>query len=601
MNFDPKKLKHYPKDPGVYLMKDKANHVLYIGKAKNLQSRLKQYFLSHHDDREMIPYLIEAVTDIQTIVVTTEKEALILENNLIKKHKPKYNVLLKDDKTYVHLLLTNHKWPLLKIVRERNTNKKKGIYFGPYTSAKAARQTFDLISRVFPLRQCSDTELANRTRPCLLYDIKRCIAPCTNRCTKKDYDEHVNRVKKLLCGQDKLILKELKTKMENASEKLEFEIAANYLDMIRQIEHIQEVQHVDNAAGTNSDVVGIIREQELCIVALLMFREGKLIGSEHFSFTQVISDNESILSTFLIQHYSNPITKPKYIYLPLSLKDRKHIEEIVEIKIETPTRGNKFKLIEIAHRNAKSLIEREKDTRSLVEKRLLDLQDTLGLTRFPRRIECFDTSNLSGDEPVACMITFVNGKRDKKHTKLFKIRDQEKPDDYAAMRQALLRYYTKQKQTNDFCDLLVVDGGKGQLNIALKVLDELNIASIDIIALTKDAARHDKGLTQEKIYIPYQKEPIFIEPRSPLLFLLQQIRDEAHRTAITFQRKRQGKKIFENPLDTVPGIGPIKKKKLLMHFGSIKRLKQASKEDLDEIPGLTQKDKQNIINILLIN
>lgn len=592
MTFDTKTLQHYPKESGVYLMKDQQGQVLYVGKAKNLQVRLKQYFLKGHDEREMIPYLIAQVVEIQTIVVPTEKEALILENNLIKKHQPRYNVLLKDDKTYVHLMLSHHPWPLLKIVREKSTKKKKGSFFGPYTSAKAARQTFDLISRVFPLRQCSDSELANRTRPCLLYDIKRCIAPCVGKCTKAEYENHVKRVKKLLLGQDKTVLKELKQKMEKASEKLEYELAAEYLEMIQQIEHIQQIQHVDHAAGDNTDVLGLVRDGDFLIIALLQFRQGKLVGSEHFTFTRIVSEDEDVLATFLFQHYLKEKDLPKKIYVPKVLPNQRVLEELLSMKISTPSRGDKFKLLEIAHQNAKSLMAREKDARSLQEKRLLDLQETLGLTRFPRRIECFDTSNLSGDEPVACMITFVNGKREKKFTKLFKIRDQEKPDDYAAMRQALERHYTKQKKENDFCDLLVLDGGKGQLNIALKVLEELNIASIDVIALTKEKARHDKGLTKEKIYLPHQKDPIQIEMRSPLLFLLQQLRDEAHRAAIQFQRKRQRKKTFESPLDSLKGIGPVKKKKLLMHFGSVKKLREAEEEEFDKIPGLTQKDRE---------
>jgi len=498
-------------------------------------------------------------------------------------------------------MLSNHAWPLLKLVREKTTSPKKGTYFGPYTNAKAARQTFDLISRLFPLRQCSDAELANRVRPCLLYDIKRCIAPCVGKCTKTEYEDHVTRVKKLLQGQDKSILKELKARMQKASDNLEFERASEYLEMILQIEHIQQVQHVDHVAGKNADVIGIVRDGDLCIIAVLIFREGKLVGSEHFSFTQILSKDEEVLSSFLYQHYQSATDKPKTLLLPRSLKDQRILEEVLHIEITTPSRGDKFKLIELAHQNAKSLIEREKDARSLQEKRLLDLQETLNLHRFPRRIECFDTSNLSGDEPVACMITFTNGKRDKVHTKLFKIKDLKKPDDYAAMRQALERHYTKQKEKNDFCDLLILDGGKGQLNIALEVLADLNIASIDVIALTKEKARHDKGLSQEKIYLPYQKDPILIEPRSPLLFLLQQIRDEAHRTAIQFQRKRQSKKTFESPLDALKGIGPIKKKQLLMHFGSVKRLKEASKEDLDKVPGLNKKDREILLLFIKTN
>lgn len=596
MAFDPRSLTLYPDQPGVYLMKDDKGGVLYVGKAKNLRVRLKQYFAEYGDQREMVPYLISQVEAIDTIIALTEKDALILENNLIKLHRPKYNVLLKDDKTFVSLVVTKHKWPMLQLVRYKGKPKNDGVYFGPYTNALAARQTFDLISRLFPLRQCSDAELAARERPCLLYDIKRCIAPCVNKCTQEEYQSHVEAAMRLLKGQDKDVVKELKRAMEAASEALEFEKADAFLHMIHQIEHVTQVQHVDNPAAVNCDVVGLYREADAVLIALLFFREGKLIGSEHFSFHLIASNDAEIIESFLLQHYKNLPKLPAEIFVQVELPQQTALEELLSVAIHTPQKGKKKDLVEMAFRNAKALFVREQDARSLKEKMLLDLQETLQLTRFPRRIECFDTSNISGADPVASLACFVNGEKDKSRTRLFKIKGMEKADDYTAMRQVLQRHFTKEKEKNDFCDLLVVDGGKGQLNIALQVFHDLQIATVDVIGLTKEEARHDKGLTQEKIYVPHRKDPLFIDPRSPLLFLLQKIRDEAHRQAIEFHRKRRAKRTIASSLDEIPGIGPAKRKRLLKRFGSVKGIKAAREEELLSV--LNKKDVEIMIKFL---
>ncbi len=596
MPFEPKSLTLYPDQPGVYLMKDDKGAVLYVGKAKNLKARLKQYFAISGDQREMIPYLIAQVEEIDTIVALTEKDALILENNLIKKHKPKYNVLLKDDKTYVSLMVTKHKWPMIRLVRFKGKPKNDGVYFGPYTNALAARQTYDLLIRLFPLRQCSDGELMSRVRPCLLYDIKRCIAPCVNKCTEEEYRTHVQGAMKVLKGQDKEVVKELKRKMSEASEALEFEKADAILKMIHQIEHVTTVQHVDNPFAKDCDVVGLYREADTVLIALLIFREGKIIGSEHFSFNRIASDDPDIIESFLLQHYKYQTKFPSEILVQMELSQAEGVGEILsesaqkKVVIAAPKIGKKRDLIEMALRNAKALFVREQDARSLKEKRLLDLQETLQLTRFPRRIECFDTSNISGTDPVASLVCFVNGEKDKSRQRFFKIKETVTADDYTAMKEVIRRHFVKEKEKNDFCDLLIVDGGKGQLNLALDILKELDIAWVDVIGVTKESARHDKGLTQEKIYVPYRKDPILIDPRSPLLFLLQTIRDEAHRVAIEYHRKRRSKRTISSSLDEIPGIGPVKKKRLLQKFGSVKAIKNASIEELQSVEGINQSD-----------
>jgi excinuclease ABC subunit C len=585
MSFDPKDLSLYPDQPGVYLMKNSAGLVLYVGKANSLRSRLKQYFGPSGDTREMVPYLMAQVERIDTIVALTEKDALLLENNLIKKHMPKYNVLLKDDKTFVSLVLTKHEWPMVRLVRYKGKPKDDGFYFGPYTNALAARQMYDLLLRLFPLRQCSDAELASRTRPCLLYDIKRCLAPCVGKCTEEEYGTLVAQAKKLLKGQDRQVIKDLEEQMEAASEDLQFEKADALLKMIRQLEEVATVQHVENPFAKDADVIGLYREADAVLIALLLFREGKLIASEHFSFHQIASNDEELLESFLLQNYKTEA--PLEILTPLELPQASLIQEILtentgrKVDVAKPKIGKKKELLEMAFRNAQALFVREQDAKSLREKQLLDLQETLQLTRFPSRIECFDTSNSSNTDPVASLVRFVNGEKDPSGYRLFKVR--QKGDDYSAMKEVIRRHLIREKEKGTFCDLLIVDGGKGQLNLALDILKELDIASVDVIGVAKEEARHDKGLTQEKIFVPHRAEPFLIHPRSPLLFLLQRIRDEAHRKAIQFHRKKRSERTISSALDEVKGIGPVKKQKLLKRFGSVKAIQAATDVELEEI------------------
>ncbi|MBM3183982.1 MAG: excinuclease ABC subunit UvrC, partial [Chlamydiae bacterium] len=549
MPFDPRTLALYPTESGVYLMKDINGSVLYVGKAKNLRARLRQYFASAHDTREQVPFLIAQVEAIDTIVTLTEKDALILENNLIKKHLPKYNILLKDDKAYISLVVTNHKWPMIRLFRFKEKPKKNiGTIFGPYTNALAARQTFDLISKLFPLRQCSDAEFAVRKRPCLLYDIKKCIAPCVGKCTEKEYGSHADAAMLLLKGQNKEVLKELKRKMGEASEALEFEKAEEYHSYIKHIEHVTEIQHVENLEAEDTDVLGIYREKDALLISLLLLRNGRITGSEHFSFHSVLENDQEALETFLLQHYKFLTTWPKEILIPFELPDQSTLQELLSeaahrsISILAPQKGKKRDLIEMGLKNAKALFIREQDTRSLKEKKLLDLQESLELTRFPRRIECFDTSHLSGADTVASLTCFVHGEKDKSKTRLFQIKGKDQSSDYPAMKQVLFRHFTREKEKGDFCDLLIVDGGKAHLNLALDVFKELGIASIDVIALAKEEGRHDKGLTQEKVFVPHRKDPLLIDPTSPTLFLLQKIRDEAHRQTLAYHQKRRSKR-----------------------------------------------------------
>jgi excinuclease ABC subunit C len=594
MSFDPQKINLFPKQPGVYLMKDREGEILYVGKAKNLRQRVKQYFVAGRDGRLMVPYLVPKIAHIDTIVVSSEKEALILENNLIKQHKPRYNALLKDDKSYIALKISHQdRWPAVKLVRYRGTPEPDGLYFGPYTSAQAARQTLDLLNRLFPLRQCSDQELARRVRPCLLYQMKRCAGPCAQKCTEQEYQHHLERTIKFLRGQDKEVLKDLYDEMKRLSEELEFEKAAQILSTIRHIEKTIESQHVDRPLGHDADAIGIYRHGEEVILVQLLFRGGRLVGSCHFDFNNIAEDDHELLSSFLLQHYEGQIEIPPEILLPTALSDRESIEEILsgrqkhKINLHMPQRGEKKALLDMAQTNAEALFKSQKDEETLREKTLLEMQERLSLSRYPSRIECFDNSSFAGSEPVSALVTFTNGLKDGKRYRTYRLKIGTKPDDYAAMQEVLLRRYKRAKEEDDLPDLVIVDGGRGQLNIALKIFEELNVTGVDVIGLAKEKGRHDKGMTEEQIFLPHQKEPVILKKNSSVLFLLQKIRDEVHRVAISFHRKRRSKQTLRSALDDVPGIGPVKRKALLTHFGSLKKVELASEEELGQVKGIS--------------
>ncbi|MCE2983106.1 MAG: excinuclease ABC subunit UvrC [Parachlamydia sp.] len=577
-------------------MKNSQGEVLYVGKAKNLRQRVKQYFVPGRDGRLMVPYLVAKIETIDTIIVTSEKEALILENNLIKQYKPRYNALLKDDKSYIALKISNKdKWPAVKIVRYKGAPEPDGLYFGPYTSAQAARQTLELLNRLFPLRQCSDQEMARRVRPCLLFQMKRCAGPCTNECTEDEYKHHLNRTIKFLKGQDKEVLKDLYDELEWRSERMEFEKAEQILKTIRYIEKTIEAQHVDRPLGTDADVIGLYRHGNDAVVALLFFRGGRLIGSKPFEFTNIAEEDHDLIASFLMQNYEAQEVPPE-ILIPMKMTEEGSIEDILstrqgrKIKIVAPSRGEKKVLLDMAQTNAEAFFKSKRDEAALREKTLLEMKEKLHLHRFPSRIECLDNSNIAGSEAVSSLVAFTNGVKDSKRYRLFRLKAGTKPDDYAAMHEVLTRRYRRAKEEADLPDLVIVDGGKGQLNMALRVFDELNIIGVDVIGLAKEQGRHDKGMTLEQVFLPNRKDPIIFKVNSPVLFLLQKIRDEAHRVAISFHRKRRSKKTVGSVIDDIPGIGPAKRKALLTYFGSIKKLQIATEEEIRVVRGISAKN-----------
>lgn len=596
MLFERTKLSNYPTSPGVYLMKGKDGHILYVGKAKNLKSRIKNYFTAGGDGRWIIPFLQDLIEDIDTVVTGTEKEALLLECTLIKKHRPRFNALLKDDKTYTALKLnTSHPWPMLSLIRYKGKLKKDAEYFGPYTSAFDARVTLDLLQKVFPLRQCSDQEFLRRTRPCILYGMKRCCAPCVNLVSKQTYDDYVDSVRQFLKGKSSEVLDRLEKQMQEASDGLEFEKAGEILSSIRAVEKTLEVQSVEKPThGISGDVLAIFRQGDEVILSQLIFQSGQLNAYHHHSFSKTLETDEELLESFCLQHYLGAPCIPKEVFVPIELENKGAIEEIIgpPLTITVPLRGEKKGLIEMAYANAEAAFRQKKDERSIRENNLLELQEKFRLSRYPERIECIDTSHLSGAEAVSSLVAFTDGMPEKSRYRRYKLRTIKEGDDYGAMQEVLYRRYSK----DDFPDLLIVDGGKGHLNIALKVLKELNIVSVDVIGIAKEEGRHDRGTTAEQIYLPNSKDPLYLPPHSSLLFLLQRIRDEAHRFAITYQKKRRTKTTIRSALSDIPGIGQARQKALLRQFGSLKRIQEASREELLQVKGMTAASVDAILN-----
>lgn len=601
MVFDPKNIDRFPSLPGVYLMKDDQEQVIYVGKAKSIKQRVKQYFIPGRDGRQMIPFLVAKVVSIETIVVSSEKEALLLENNLIKQHQPRYNALLKDDKTYIALKITKKdRWPTVQIVRYRGKPPKDGLYFGPYTSAYSARQMIDLIHRLFPLRQCSDQELGRRKRPCILYQMKRCIAPCVQLCTQEEYEHQVNRVIKFLKGQDKEVLKELKSELEILSDKLEFEKAAIVYQQIVHIEKTMEVQYVDRLLGLDVDAIGFHRQGDESVIVQLLFRSGKLVGSRRFNFSKIVEEDGELLSSFLLQYYGTQEEMIGEILISIPVEDETTLEEIFsqqfhkKITIHRPQKGEKKVLCEMARQNAEAFFLSQKNEQELREKILSEMEKSLFLSRYPYKIECFDNAHLGGSEAVSSMVVFCDGKEERKSYRTYILKESSPGDDYGSMKEVLTRRYKRAKTENQLPDLIIVDGGKGQLGIALKVLEELNLTGIDVVGVAKEKGRHDKGMTQEKIFLQGREEPILLKPHSPVLLLIQKIRDEAHRVAITFHRKKRSQKTIHSALEDVKGIGKVKKEALLKRFGSLKNILNATDEELKTVRGISEKEIASI-------
>ncbi len=567
------KLAVLPAKPGCYLMKDKHETVIYVGKSKLLKNRVRSYFTGAHDHKTQ--RLVQEIVDFEYIITSSEKEALILEMNLIKKYDPKYNIMLKDDKSYPYLKITSERHPRLVITRK--VKKDKGKYFGPYPNVIAARETKKLLDRLYPLRKCNNPS----GRPCLYYHLDQCYACSDKPPSEAFYKEIIQNITSFLQGGFKDIKQNLTKKMQDASEQLNFERAKELRDQIQHIEVVMEQQKMTLNDRVDRDVFGFSYDKGWMCIQVFFIRQGKLIERD-VSVFPFFDEPEETFTTFIGRFYlheNHP--KPKQICVPIGM-ETELLQELLEVDVHTPFRGRKKELVELAMENAKaslsdkfSIIERDEERTILaVEK----LGEALNI-EIPHRIEAFDNSNIQGVDPVSAMVVFVDGKPSKKDYRKYKIKDVQGPDDYETMREVIRRRYTRVlKESLPLPDLIIVDGGKGQMSAALEVLeDELGL-NIPLCGLAKD----DKHRTSELLY-GYPPSVVPLSRQSQEFYLIQRIQDEVHRFAITFHRQLRGKNLFQSELDKIPGVGEKRRKLLLTHFKSVNEIRNASLDAITKL------------------
>jgi excinuclease ABC subunit C len=593
-----RKLDMIPPEPGVYLLKDKAGKVLYVGKAKSLRSRVRAYFRDGGDERFQVRFLMRRVRDFDTLVTRSEKEALILENNLIKQYKPRYNIRLKDDKSYLSAKVTNHAWPRIMVTRK--IVKDGGKYFGPFGSADGLRETIDVIRKVFPLRTCSDAVFKNRARPCLEYQIKRCLGPCCLPVDSDEYHRHLHAATMLLEGKDLELLREMRDQMKAHADRLEFEEAARMRDRVRAIEKTVERQTVLHHWGIDQDVFGLYREGGFIEAIVLLVRGGKLTSTHSWDFQDLEFADQDVLADLLTQYYSGARNIPDEVIVPVALEDAEVRAELLtekrdkKVEFLVPQRGDKLRLLEMAMENARQSFASRRDNELTREKMLDDLRTKLHLKNTPKRMECYDISNLQGTMVVGSQVTFDEGEPRKDLYRRYRIRSFEGQDDFASMYEVLKRRLTRAVAENEFPDLWVIDGGKGQLNVAVEVLREFNLLDqLDVVSLAKQHVLNDGReqtvvKSEERVFIPNRKDPIVLPKNSTALFLLVRIRDEAHRFAITYNRELRKRARLRSAIDDIEGIGPVKRRALLRHFGSLRRIREATIEDIAQVKGMNR-------------
>ena len=562
-----------PLVPGVYLLKDSADRILYVGKAKSLKKRVKSYFRSDLDPKTRA--LMNQFHHLEYIVTDTEKEALILESNLIKKHMPRYNIRLKDDKRYPYIRVTNEKFP--RVLITRRVMDDGSYYYGPFTEATTLRRLVKFIKALFKVRDCK-----NMDGPCLNYQIDLCKAPCDNQVTEAEYKKMVDNVSMFFEGKYDEIMDALKQEMIEAAKNQEFEKAAVLRDQINSVEDVLEKQKMEFTGDLDQDVVAAASDEELACVAVFSVRNGKIIGREDFLMGGAEnSSEEKIITAFLKQYYIGPRHVPSKIILHKDVEDRNLIEEWLtekresHVDIAVPVEGIEFRLARMVSKNAQILLNHQKEVKGA----LVDLKKYLGIAKIPKRIEAYDISNISGQNAVGSMVVFENGMPKKSGYRRYKI-ETEGPDDYAMMKEMLTRRFTSLINNQDSePDLVLVDGGKGQLNIALEVFNSLNI-KYPVIGLAKEF---------EHVFIPQTPSPLILPRDSEALLLLQRIRDEAHRFAITYHKTLRSKEFKRSSLDEIPGVGNKRKMTLLKHFGSMENIMNADVSELQEIKGISKK------------
>lgn len=601
------KMASAPRSSGVYLMKDAQGKIIYVGKASNLKNRISSYFTGK-DTRSMAPFLMARVHDIEFLTTSTEKEALILENNLIKRHRPRYNVTLRDDKTYYHLSLDpTEKFPRLQLARKRLN--KNVLYFGPYPSGLAAKETLRFVQQVFPLRSCRNRDFKLRPRPCLEYQIGRCLAPCRGLIDEESYRKLAESAVSFLKGRQRELISELKKQMDEASAQLNYEEAARLRDRIAALEHALEKQNVDWSSEIDQDIVGIYSQDNNYQICILFVRGGKLLGSKAFAPIKVKTDMTEVISSCLTQYYDNDVDIPDEIVIPCPLPDEQVIIEWLtekknrKITLTVPSIGTKSALLEMANENARNLWEAVHKSHQQKDAALQILQEKLSLTKLPRRMECYDISNISGKYAVGAMVVFQDGEPDKNSYRRYRIKTFSEPDDYGMMYEMLSRRFANGE---NLPDLIVIDGGKGQLNVALLVLKDLKIR-IDVIGLAKEEriifsgkniGKKKEEKSEDRVYLPGRKDAVYLSAWPQALHILQQIRDEVHRFALNYHHQIKQKDDLSSILDDIPDVGDARKKILLKHFSSSKKVKEASLDALQKVPGIGKELAEKIYNTL---
>jgi len=586
-----------PAAAGVYLLKDRHGKVIYVGKAVNLRARVRSY-LRGGDERSQVRFLVGRLADFETLVTANEKEALILENNLIKQYRPRYNIRLKDDKSYVSVKVTiRDPWP--RVLVTRRIVKDGSRYFGPFHHASAVRETLDTIRKVFPLRTCSDPVFRNRSRPCIEYDIKRCLGPCVLPVERAAYEEHLTQAMLLLEGRNREVVSALTRRMQEAAAAERFEEAARLRDQLRAIEMTQERQQVVDHWGGDQDVFGLYREGGSIEAQVLFVRSGKLVANQAYSFDDWEFSDGEVLEAILTQFYqARERDVPDEILLATAISDTEVRAEYLserrgkKVAILVPQRGDKLRLVEMAQANARQSFVERRAAAAEGARQVADLQRRLRLRTPPRRIECVDIATFQGGETVGALVAFDNGVPWKDGYRRFRIRTVDGTDDFASVAEVLRRRFREREDAPPPPDLLVIDGGPGQLAAAQAVLNELGLGSLPVVGLAKERVERDPRAKEiarrpERVFVPGRKNPIVLRPNSTALFLLQRARDEAHRFANTYHRKLRGRAGLASPLDAVAGVGPRRRRALLRHFGSLRRLREASVEEIAAVPGIT--------------
>ena len=614
-NFE-EELKKLPRKPGVYIMRDDKDVILYVGKAINLHNRVRSYFRENIGRGPAIDQMVSLIARFEYIVTDSELEALVLENNLIKENSPKYNTLLKDDKTYPYIKVTvGEDYP--RILFSRTMKKDKSRYFGPYTSAAAVKDTIELLNKLYQLRTCNrvlprDTGLE---RPCLNYHIKQCLAPCQGYVSKEEYRQQVAGALEFLNGNYSPILKDLEEKMKKAAEAMEFEDAARYRDLLSSVRQVSQKQKITEGVGEDKDILALYQDETEAVVQVFFVRDGKLIGREHYYMTHVPENNKpAILQDFVKQFYAGTPFIPRELMLQYEIEDAELIEKWLSerkgsrVYLKVPKIGSKEKLVELAAQNAKLVLSQDREKLKREEGRTIGaVKEISDLLQLPltgtARMEAYDISNINGFENVGSMVVYEKGKPKRSDYRKFKIKSVSGPDDYACMREVLTRRFRHgmeeskelEEQEMDqeygsftkFPDLILMDGGRGQVNIALSVLEELGI-NIPVCGMVKDDNHRTRGLYYHNIELP-------LDTHSEGFKLITRIQDEAHRFAIEYHRSLRSKTQVKSVLDDIPGVGPARRKALMRHFKSLEEIRQASVEELMEIPEMNERTAEEIV------